>query len=84
MVALGPIRSTAIDALSKNPQFDQICGQFFSLFSNYSQLHSPLCSMLAMQVDSAIGNLFDSLNINIEGILEQDDYCCRVDRFLFY
>ena len=85
MVALGPIRSTAIDGLSEKLPFDQIYGQFFLL------LEAPCLAVIddciapcAPHWDSAIGDSFDSFDINIGEISDQDGYCCRVNRNFYF
>ena len=85
MVALGPIRSTAIDGLSEKLPFDQIYGQFFL------PLEAPCLAVIddciapcAPHWDSAIGDSFDSFDISIGEISDQDGYCCRVNRNFYF
>ena len=84
MAALGPIRSTAIDGLSEKPQFDQIHGQFFLALLPVQQLLPVAQPPMLCVGHAAIGNSFDSFNINIEEILDQDGYCCRANRNFYF
>ena len=84
MAALGPIRSTAIDGLSEKPQFDQIHGQFFLALLPVQQLFLVAQPPMLCVSHAAIGNSFDSFNINIEEISDQDGYCCRANRNFYF